>query len=536
MRSLSAKTPMKSSFGSGRRVVGLMVASIITLTIMGIFTAIQRTSLTAPRSIPIDVFHLLRMTTIQAGLTTILSLTVGILLAWTLNRLKFPGRNAVAGLFAAAIVTPGLVVAVGLLSVWGRSGWINQFLGLFSLEMPGSIFGLHGILAAHVILDGTFAARILLSRLDAIPDIQIKTGQSLNLGPLKRFQTLDWPAMSSAMPGLGAIIFLLAFTSFPIVLLLGGGPANQTLEVAIYSAVRLNFDLGGAVQLALIQLFVCALIILPAISFTSSIAGAGGHTQYYWPDRPAIRLLQKIILTLGIIGFLLPLLAVLVDGIGPDLAALATKSSFWRATMSSLLVGSLSALLTLSLALTLCLARAEVSNRYLRALLNLPAYTYLIVPAIVLSLGFFITSRMLGISASRAAPFVLIFANALLALPFAISTLGPPIAAINQNYRRLTLSLNLTGYGRWKKIEWPLLGREIGLVLALGFCFSLGDLAVISLFGTEKFSTLPWLMMRAMGAYRTGDAAAIAAILLILAFTTFWILPPLMRKWADAQN
>ena len=67
--------------------------------------------------------------------------------------------------------------------------------------------------------------------------------------------------MRGTMPGLGAVIFLLAFTSFPIVLLLGGGPAMQTLEVAIYSAVRLDFDLNAAVLLALVQIAICGGII-----------------------------------------------------------------------------------------------------------------------------------------------------------------------------------------------------------------------------------------------------------------------------------
>src|SRR5690606_26153510 len=115
---------------------------------------------------------------IQAGLSTVLSLAVGIALAWALDRLRFPGRSLLVGLFAAAIVTPGLVVAFGLLEVWGRSGWISGLVRLLTgspMDLP--IFGLGGILAAHVILDGAFAARILLARLDALPTARLRTGQ-----------------------------------------------------------------------------------------------------------------------------------------------------------------------------------------------------------------------------------------------------------------------------------------------------------------------------------------------------------------------
>lgn len=533
MPSTSIKT---GTVGFARRTVGIAVALAIGVLMVLVFWSIQQTAITTATASRIDIAHLVRMTAIQAGLTVILSLIVGLALAWALNRLHFPGRSFVVGLFAAAIVTPGLVVALGLISVWGRAGWVNTVLSPFGLDFGSSIFGLHGILAAHLVLDATFAARILLARLDAIPHTRLKVGQSLNLSPFERFRILDWPAISGALPGLAAIIFLLAFTSFPIVLLLGGGPANQTLEVAIYSSVRLNFDLDSAVQLALVQLAICALVILPAVSVTPAIAKAGNVKQHKWSDGRLIKTVQALIIATAVLGFSLPLVAVLIDGLGPGFIPAVSRPSFWQATATSLVVGIVSASLTLVLALSLSLARSHTTNRLPRALINLPVYAYLVMPAVVLSLGFFIGTRNLGLPPSSAAPFVLIIANALLALPFAVSTLGPAIDAINHKYDRLSRALNLSSWERWCTVEWPLLGREIGIVLALGFCFSLADLGVISLFGTENFTTLPWLIVRAMGAYRTNDAAAIAAIMLIISLTAFWLLPKLFGKLSHAQD
>src|SRR6218665_964349 len=200
------------------------IAALISLVLWAILAAATDATSASSR---IDIPHLLRMTTIQAGLTTILSLAVGMALAWALNRLRFPGRDLVVGLFASAIVTPGMVVAFGLLSIWGRNGWINQASeALFGLSIGNPAFGLSGILFAHVVLDGAFAARIMLARLDTIPASRLKIGQSLGLTPWQRFAILDWPALRGTVPGLAAIIFLLAFTSFPIVLMLGGGPSN----------------------------------------------------------------------------------------------------------------------------------------------------------------------------------------------------------------------------------------------------------------------------------------------------------------------
>ncbi len=528
---------LHNAFDFPRRTIGLGIALSITAVMLAVFLAVSRADVpVTTTSLQPDIAHLVRMSLVQAALSTLLSLSVGIALAWALNRLRFFGRPVVVSLFATAIVAPGIVVALGMIAVWGRAGWINEMLSLSALDWNGSIFGLHGILAAHTILNGAFAAHILLARLETIPARKLKTGRSLALSAFRRFMVLDWPAISSSLPGLGAIIFLLAFTSFPIVLILGGGPANQTLEVAIYSYVRLSFDLQAALNLALVQLVLCTAIILPALLATPSLASAGTTRQLHWPDAKGAQIAQWGILTLALLGFGLPLLAVLVNGIGPGLLSILAQNRFWQAALTSLSIGSISALLTLGLALGLATARNSFASPIMRTALALPPFTYLVIPALVLSLGFFLTVRELQIPSSDAAPFVLILANALLALPFAISVLAPALSAIDKRYKRTAHSLSLGGFTRWRWLEWPLMGREVGIALAFGFCFSLGDLGVIALFGTSEFSTLPWLMFRALGAYRTNDAAAIASVLLLLTLFVFWALPPLMKRLSHAKS
>ena len=165
------------------------------------------------------------------------------------------------------------------------------------------------------------------------------------------------------------------------------------------------------------------------------------------------------------------------------------------------------------------MARAATSGTFRRGSGSaVPAYAYLAVPAVVLALGFFLLVRSLGVAPGNAAPVVVVIANALLALPFAIATLGPPLDAIARSRGTADpLARPLAAARQFALVEWPLIGREVGVALALSFCFSLGDLGVIALFGTQDFATLPLLMLRALGAYRTDDAAAIAALMLLCA-------------------
>jgi thiamine transport system permease protein len=519
------------------RVAMATALTIVIAALIGaVFWAILNAATGASGGSRIDIWHLLRMTALQAGLTMVLSLAVGIALAWALNRLRFAGRDLVVGLFAAAIVTPGMVVAFGLLSIWGRNGWINQIAGWFGLSFDSPAYGLSGILLAHVVLDGAFAARILLARLDAIPAGRLKVGQSLGLGAWQRFRLIDWPALRGSLPGLGAIIFLLAFTSFPIVLLLGGGPANQTLEVAIYTAVRLDFDLVGAVYLALTQIAVCSVVILLSSAFSPIPSALARSTQPTWRDNGPVQALQWGVLALATVAFALPLISVLYDGLSSGLLRVLEQASFWRATWTSIAIGSASALLTLGLALLLALGRSAAYHPAARTLLGVPAFAYLAVPAVVLSLGFFLLVRSIGVPTGVAAPVVVIIANSLLSLPFAMATLGPPLDAVLRSRGKLIRSLGLSGWEQFTRVEYPLLGRDIGLMLALAFCFSLGDLGVIALFGTQDFQTLPLLMYRALGSYRSNDAAAIAALLLIFTIAAFVGLPRLVERIAHAPR
>jgi thiamine transport system permease protein len=246
--------------------------------------------------------------------------------------------------------------------------------------------------------------------------------------------------------------------------------------------------------------------------------------------------LQTLVLALCTIGFVLPLLSVLIDGLGAGIGRVVAQPAFWWATVSSLVIGTASAMLTLVLALLLALGRGATGNGLLRTLLGMPAFAYLAVPAVVLSLGFFLLVRQLGLAPATAAPFVVILANSLLALPFAMATLGPPLEAIARSRGKLIRSLGLSGWRQFTSVEYPLLGRDIGVMLALAFCFSLGDLGVIALFGTQDFQTLPLMMFRALGSYRGNDAAAIAAILLVGTIVALVGLPKLFERIANAAR
>jgi len=115
-----------------------------------------------------------------------------------------------------------------------------------------------------------------------------------------------------------------------------------------------------------------------------------------------------------------------------------------------------------------------------------------------------------------------------------VRIIEPAMLGHAQAYDRLALSLGLGGVRRFRLIDWPVLGRPAGLAAALAMAMSLGDLGIITLFGSEDFITLPYLLLQRMGTYRTTDAAGLALILgglcLALIWTAEWMARPARRS------
>jgi thiamine transport system permease protein len=540
-----AKTDFRQHLQQPGVIIALGLLGLVTL----VFAAILNVDVAGGATETTGVGQVLTITFLQATLSTILSLIVGILLAWSLrHRQRFFGRRFLLSVFSTSMVLPTLVVALGLIEVFGRRGWWNSVLGGGGIDLVNvSIYGLGGIVLAHTYMDAPFIARGLLHRLENIPAEHFKLARGLGLTPWQRFRTVEWPALVPAIPGQCLIVFLLSFTSFAIVLLLGGSPRFNTLEVAIYEAIILEFDLSRAVILALVQLAICGGLVLMSMALRSGDAlQAVRRPAAMWPEPRFAYVLQWLIIGLFSLFFAAPLLAVLLDGLGADYGHLVQTATFRKALLSSLGIATASSCLAILLALGLASSQRHFAsplrskpsrfNAWWLGLLTFSGTVYLAVPALVLGLGFFLLARDLLDDLSRAAPFALITANVMMALPFALVILTPAMNKSAEKYDRLAFSLNLRGWARWRLIEWPVLRHDLGYILALTFCLSLGDLGVIALFGSQDFATLPWLLFQHMGSYRSTDAAGIALILLALCLSVFFIVPRLFEGRANVKT
>lgn len=473
----------------------------------------------------------LRFTLLQAGLSALLSVLFAIPVARSLARQRhFPGRIWLIRLMAVPMGLPVLIGALGLIGIWGRTGLVSDMLLAFGANEPLSIYGLSGILLAHVFFNMPLVTRLLLAGLERIPGEYWLISAELGMRPAAIFRFVEWPVIARLLPGAAGLVFMLCATSFTLVLVLGGGPMATTLEVAIYQALRFDFDPGRAVSLAMLQIVVTGLVLaamalLPAP--TETLAGSGRSRRRFDAARVSARTFDGLVLTVAAVFLCLPFGSVVAAGLSADLARLVFEPAFLSAAASSLLIACGAALLSTVLALLLVhgiLAaqgrRQGIVARIFAGILSAAGSLVLLVPAIVLATGWFLILRPYG-EIARFAPAVVVAINGLMALPFVLRILKPAIEDHLHATGRLVSSLGISGLARVRYVDLPVLAKPMGMALSFSMALSLGDLGAVALFGAENLTTLPWLIYSRLGSYRTNDADGLALILglICLAFT-----------------
>lgn len=456
----------------------------------------------------------------QASLSTLLSLLTGCLLALALNRRQhFAGRGFLTALMAAATVAPVIVVVYGVVAVYGRSGLAGDIARLAGWAAPPSIFGLHGIVLAHVLMNAPFVARALLQALQGLPGERLTLAASLGFTPADMFRHVDWPVLRRALPGLATLVFLLCFTSFAVVLTLGGGPKNATLDVAIYQALRQEADPGRAAAPAALQFILClGLTGLLAVvgKRPGEAAGAGRPARRPDSDATGLRWLDGTIIIAGTAFMAPPLFAVLA-GV-PALPSLATGEVITAAVTSAglaLAAGILAVLLALLLAGGGRPLPGGQTGWRARAM-DLAALAMLGLPPFAFVAGLYVLLRDLGHPAALGLVLVPLV-NGLMALPFAYRLIAPPMVLSAERHGRLAAALGLTGLTRLRLVEWPMLRAPLAAAFAMAMALSLGDFGVIALFGGGDLVTLPYLLADRLGSYRRDEAAALALLLVLTA-------------------
>ncbi|MFP7571022.1 thiamine/thiamine pyrophosphate ABC transporter permease ThiP [Marivita sp. S2033] len=486
-------------------IAGLSVAGLVIGPVMAVLWRAETFSGFGPAD-----WQALRFTLMQALVSAALSVLVAVPVARALARRRFRGRGVLVALMGAPFILPVIVAVLGLLAVFGQSGLLNRTLGPLGVPRM-DIYGLHGVVLAHVFFNLPLATRLILQAWLAVPNEHFRLAAMLGLGRWAMWRAIEWPLLRRIVPGAFAVIFVICLSSFAVALTLGGGPRATTLELAIYQSVRFDFDLARAAALGLLQLVIALAAGLVALRVAAVPVAARGLDRAVprW-DGQAIgaRIADMVWIALASLFLLTPLAMVALNGV----AGITTLSaSVWQSAGHSVLVALGSTALCLLWALPL-------STRWGEWL----GLSGIALSPLVLGIGLFLIVRPF-INPFEVALYVTATVNAFVSLPFVLRILRPEAEIIRIDYARLRGALGLSGWAWLRWVLLPRLKRPLGFAAGLTAALSMGDLGVIALFADPDRATLPLKVYQLMGSYRMDQAAGAALLLLLLSLGLFWL-------------
>jgi thiamine transport system permease protein len=494
-----------------------------------------------------SALSVLGFTFYQAFVSTLLTLLIGLPAAYLFARFEFGGKALLRALTAVPFMLPTVVVAAGFNALLGPRGWLNlSLIRSFGLaSAPIHFVGTLGaILLAHVFYNTTIVIRLVgnaLSRLD--PGLE-RAARSLGADGPRLWWNVTLPVLRPSLLAAALLVFLFDFTSFGVILLLGG-PAFATLEVEIYVQALQMLNLPLAALLSFIQLLcTLAFSILYTYTLNRTIVRTAPrspmtHRAGTSGEKAFVFFLCLLLLALFVLPMLaLPLRSVSrLDADRGDRAGLQTgfttdyyselfinrrDSIFYvppvRAAINSLGYAGTTVLLSLLLGLPAAsaLARPGRLEKILDPVLILP----LGASAVTLGLGFILSfGRLLT------HPWLVPLAHTLVALPFVIRTLQPALASIPDRLRQAAASLGASPLRVWMAVDWPILRRAALSAATFAFTISLGEFGATALLARPEYPTIPIAIYRFLsqpGGLNYGQAMAMATLL--MALTTAGIL------------
>lgn len=489
-------------------------------------------------------------TTWQAALSTLLTLLVSLPGAYVFGRFRFRGRQLLKALTTIPFVMPTVVVGAAFRALLGPHGRLNTLLqALLGLDVPPIQMErtIWLILLAHVFYNYTVVIRIVGGYWANLSRHTEEAAAVLGANRRQAFWHVTLPALAPALLAAALLIFLFTFTSFGVILILGG-PGFSTLETEIYrqAVVFLKFPVAAA--LSILQIIFTYLIMLAYTHFQRRIA----VPLRFQPQRQTLRhpstgrerLLVALNVAFMLVLLVTPLLALVersFAGAGgrftldyyaelpinrrgsvlhvPPLQVVGNSVRYALGTMVlATALGTLSAWQLTSPSPRVA-RRPQGGSRWTRwldSLVMLP----LGVSAVTLGFGYIVALGRL-----RTSPFLIPLAHTLIAFPFVVRSILPVLRGIHPNLREAAAMLGASPDRVWLEIDLPIVGRALLVGAVFSFTISMGEFGATSFIARPGgSSTLPIAINRFLGqpgALNFGQAVALSTILMCVCAVGF---------------
>jgi molybdate transport system permease protein len=217
------------------------------------------------------VAQALRLSLLTSIVSTLITITLGTPLAYSLARRKVPARAAIETLLDLPIVLPPAVAGLALLLTFGRRGFFGPLLDALGLSLP---FTTVAVIMAETFVAAPFYIRSAQSGFGNVAYQLEESASDLGAGHWQVFRRVTLPLAGAALLSGAILSWARALGEFGATILFAGSfiGRTQTMPLAIYQA--LETDLGAAMAIGAILILI-SFLFLVALRFITH--GRIGH-------------------------------------------------------------------------------------------------------------------------------------------------------------------------------------------------------------------------------------------------------------------
>ena len=480
----------------------------------------------------------------QATISTLLTVGLALPGAYVFTRYHFPGKSLLLSLATLPFVLPTVVVAAAFSALIGPRGVLNQgLMSLFGFSAPPIELErtLTIILIVHVFYNYAVALRII-SSFWANQSVRIEeAARVLGAHGWRLWWEVRLPLLRPALLAASILVFIFCFTSFGVVLILGG-PRFATIEVEIYRQVTGLFNLQVAAALSLIQIgfmFVLMLIYTRLQRQTATdLQAAQTVTRTPRSIRERVFVIANVLLMVMLL--FAPLFALVVRSFTSSDEGLTTRfyallstnprdSVLFTPPLTAVGNSLIFALATTALAVTLGLITSYLlANRSSRLVRWLDPVFMLPLAASAVTLGFgYIIALDEPPLNLRTSPALIPLAHTLVAMPFVVRSILPSLRGIPPNVQGAARVLGASPLRVWRWIDLPLISRGFVVGATFAFTVSMGEFGASALIYRPDMPTIPIVIFRLLGqpgAANYGQALAMSTILMAVCALSFLLI------------
>jgi sulfate transport system permease protein len=195
-----------------------------------------------------------------AAIACAVNLPLGLLLAWTLTRYRFPGRAVLDALIDLPFALPTAVAGIALTTLTVEDGWIGGLLAPLGITIA---FTPAGIAVALVFVGLPFVVRSIQPVMAALARESEEVAMTLGASPWQIFRRVILPPLvPAALTGMG-LAFARAVGEYGSVIFIAGNRPMVSEIVPLLIVAKLEqFDMPGAAMLGAAMLLLSLVLLL----------------------------------------------------------------------------------------------------------------------------------------------------------------------------------------------------------------------------------------------------------------------------------